>query len=205
MRCAPTEDASFVVPADVSGRFTRRRYLGFVVLLLVYVAHALDSRWAGIRRCSWTSSIAPSTCSGPPSTRRTAWLAFFLLSGVGFLLLVVTALWGRVWCGYACPQTVFLEGVYPAHRACSSRGRATSRLKREQAGVSARARLAQGAEARGVPAALRSLVAHVFLSYFVSLPALFAMMRARPAEHPEAFAWAARHDWRHVLQLRLVP
>jgi cytochrome c oxidase accessory protein FixG len=35
------------------------------------------------------------------------------------------------------------------------------------------------------------LVAHVFLSYFVSLPGLFVMVRDRPAEHPEAFAWAS--------------
>jgi cytochrome c oxidase accessory protein FixG len=38
---------------------------------------------------------------------------------------------------------------------------------------------------------LSFVVAHVFLSYFVSLSALFAMMRDRPLEHPEAFAWAA--------------
>ncbi|MGI9629100.1 MAG: cytochrome c oxidase accessory protein CcoG [Longimicrobiales bacterium] len=37
---------------------------------------------------------------------------FFLVLLVLFLaftLFFVTALWGRIWCGYACPQTVFLE------------------------------------------------------------------------------------------------
>jgi cytochrome c oxidase accessory protein FixG len=38
--------------------------------------------------------------------------AFFLLLLMLFLafsLFFFTALWGRLWCGYACPQTVFLE------------------------------------------------------------------------------------------------
>ena len=35
-------------------------------------------------------------------------LHVLLLTG-GVLLFFVTALWGRVWCGYACPQTIFNE------------------------------------------------------------------------------------------------
>jgi cytochrome c oxidase accessory protein FixG len=33
------------------------------------------------------------------------------------------------------------------------------------------------------------LVAHIFLSYFTSLPKTFAMVRQSPAAHPQAFAW----------------
>ena len=33
-------------------------------------------------------------------------------------------------------------------------------------------------------------IAHVFLSYFVSLPSLWTMMRGSPAAHPVAFAWS---------------
>ena len=33
------------------------------------------------------------------------------------------------------------------------------------------------------------LVAHIFVSYFVSLPALWTMMHQSPGEHPEAFGW----------------
>jgi cytochrome c oxidase accessory protein FixG len=32
-------------------------------------------------------------------------------------------------------------------------------------------------------------IAHVILSYFASLPAVFRMVRAAPSQHPEAFAW----------------
>lgn len=36
----------------------------------------------------------------------------FLLLGFAFTLAFVTARWGRVWCGFACPQTVFIEAIY---------------------------------------------------------------------------------------------
>ncbi|HQZ27784.1 MAG TPA: 4Fe-4S binding protein, partial [Verrucomicrobiales bacterium] len=40
------------------------------------------------------------------------WIGFFLLTGLGFSLFYVTALFGRIWCGWACPYTVFLEHLY---------------------------------------------------------------------------------------------
>ena len=35
-----------------------------------------------------------------------------VLIGILFLILAVTSLWGRVWCGWACPHPVFLEFLY---------------------------------------------------------------------------------------------
>ena len=29
-----------------------------------------------------------------------------------FAFAFVTVAWGRVWCGWACPQTVFVEGIF---------------------------------------------------------------------------------------------
>ena len=49
------------------------------------------------------------------------WLVLFLATAVGFALLFVTAWRGRVWCGWACPQTVFLEGLYRPDRALRRR------------------------------------------------------------------------------------
>ena len=40
------------------------------------------------------------------------WLLFFVVSGVGFGLFYVTSLLGRIWCGWACPYTVFLDHVF---------------------------------------------------------------------------------------------
>ena len=39
-------------------------------------------------------------------------LLFFLATGGAFALIVGSALWGRAWCAWGCPQTVLLDQVY---------------------------------------------------------------------------------------------
>lgn len=39
-------------------------------------------------------------------------LIFFVLAILTLSLAFITAIWGRVWCGWGCPQTVFLDGIY---------------------------------------------------------------------------------------------
>ncbi len=39
-------------------------------------------------------------------------LLLFLLLGGALSLAFVTSVWGRVWCGWTCPQTVFIDGLY---------------------------------------------------------------------------------------------
>jgi len=115
------------------------------------------------------------------------WLMFFALSGVGFGLVYATALLGRVWCGWACPQTVFLEAVFrPIERLLN--GPRNVALRRASGGMSVdRAWRAVATHGTYVVAAL--VVAHIFLAYFVSIPRVFEMVRRNPAAHSEAFAW----------------
>lgn len=40
------------------------------------------------------------------------WLLFFLGVAAGVVLFLATAWAGRVWCGYACPQSVFTEQIF---------------------------------------------------------------------------------------------
>lgn len=39
-------------------------------------------------------------------------LIFFILAFLSIGLAFITAVWGRIWCGWACPQTVFIDGVF---------------------------------------------------------------------------------------------
>jgi len=39
-------------------------------------------------------------------------MLFFVLAIAVFGLALLTAIWGRVWCGWACPQTVFIDGLF---------------------------------------------------------------------------------------------
>ncbi len=96
------------------------------------------------------------------------WLLFFLLTGVGFSLVLVTTLLGRVWCGWACPQTVFLEGMFrPLERILE--GTREARMRRDRRPLDARQDLAR--TAKHTPSSSRRCsLAHVFVAYFVSLP-----------------------------------
>jgi cytochrome c oxidase accessory protein FixG len=83
---------------------------------------------------------------------------------------------------------VFLEGVFRRVERLIE-GPRNARLRRD-AGPLSLPTVARKIAKHAAFIVLSLLVAHVFLSYFVSLPALFSMMRERPREHPEAFAWA---------------
>jgi cytochrome c oxidase accessory protein FixG len=178
---------NFVVPADVSGRFHTRRLVIFAALIAIYVllpwievgghpAVFLDLQHRAFYLFGFTFNA------------QDVWMAFFLLSGTGFVLIFIAAMLGRLWCGYACPQTVFLDGVF-RHVDRFFEGPRNVRLKRDK-GPFTFDKAWRKLGKHGVFAVLAFLVAHIFLSYFVSLPALFEMVRTSPAEHPEAFAWA---------------
>ena len=175
-------------PADVRGRFTRRRNALTVLLIAVYVALP----WIPIGGHPAVFLDVPERrfyLFGLSFNAQDAWLTFFLLAGIGLTLLLVTAVLGRVWCGYACPQTVFLEGVFRRVERWID-GPAQARKRLDAAPLSGR-KLARRVAKHLAFAALAAAVAHVFLAYFVSLPGLFSMVRGSPSQHPEAFAWAA--------------
>ena len=39
-------------------------------------------------------------------------LLFFVLASFSLGLLLATSIWGRVWCGWACPQTITIDGIF---------------------------------------------------------------------------------------------
>jgi cytochrome c oxidase accessory protein FixG len=98
----------WVYPQSIDGAFTRLRrwtFLGLHVLLFV-------APWITVRG-------NPAFLIDLPHRRLflfgqiftaadTIFLLLFLLF-MAFSLFFFTAVFGRIWCGYACPQTVFLE------------------------------------------------------------------------------------------------
>ncbi len=103
-------------------------------------------------------------------------LALFIL-GIFITILLVTALLGRIWCGWGCPQTVYMEFVYrpieryfigaPGHRA------KTGWWRRPGMYLSY--------------LAVSAFLAHVFLAYFVGVDALLSWTTQSPFEHPASF------------------
>jgi cytochrome c oxidase accessory protein FixG len=170
----------------VKGRWTTLRRIGFALLIAIYAVLP----WIEINgnpAVFLDIQHRKFFLFGLTFNAQDVWLAFFLLTGIGFGLIVLTALLGRVWCGYACPQTVFLEGVYRRVERIIE-GPRSARIKRN-AGPMTFDKLWRKSVKHGIFVVLSLLVAHIFISYFVSLPKLFEMVRSNPTDHPEAFAW----------------
>lgn len=178
---------NYVHPADVTGRFDRLRKVVFGLLIGIWaVLPWLDV--GGHPALFIDIEHRRFFLFGHTFNAQDVWLSFFLISGVGFALIVVTALWGRVWCGYACPHTVFLEGVFrPIERWLE--GPRLVRIKRNKSDLSFD-KLWRKALKHALYAVVAFLVAHIVLAYFVSLPAVYSMVLKRPSAHPTAFAWA---------------
>ncbi len=175
-----------IQPADVSGRFHRAR-TSMLGLLIVFWAALPWVKLGGHPAVFLDVDTREFFLFGATFNAQDTWLLFFLMTGVGFGLVYATALAGRVWCGWACPQTVFLEGVYRRiERAVE--GPREKRLRRN-AGPWNLDRIARKLTTHGLYVAASLLLAHIFLSYFASLPKTFTMVRQSPSAHPEAFAW----------------
>ena len=107
-----------------------------------------------------------------------------MLFGLTIVLTVflVTALAGRVWCGWGCPQTVYLEWVFRPIERLFEGPPGESRKLDARSGVSWR-RLAKW----GVYLVLAFALANVFLAYFVSADTVASWVRGSPADHPVGF------------------
>ncbi|MBK6849106.1 MAG: cytochrome c oxidase accessory protein CcoG [Proteobacteria bacterium] len=173
-----------IVPADVSGRFTRARRVVFFVLIWIYAALP----WVhigGHPAVFLDLETRHFYLFGGIFDARDVWMMTFLLTGLVFTLLVVTALLGRAWCGWACPQTVFVDGVYRRIERLFQGSREVHR--RRDAGPWTASRILRKIGTHAGYAIVSLLLANVAISYFVSLPRLFQMMQRSPAEHAEAF------------------
>ncbi|MBI5627922.1 MAG: cytochrome c oxidase accessory protein CcoG, partial [Candidatus Rokubacteria bacterium] len=109
-----------------------------------------------------------------------------VLLALSLVLLIVgiclaTALIGRVWCGWLCPQTVYLEFVYrPIERFFD--GAPGPRHKPGKRSSPVRKGLKYGAYLL-----VSMYLAHTFLAYFVGVDALSEWIRRSPFTHPVAF------------------
>ncbi|QDG53681.1 cytochrome c oxidase accessory protein CcoG [Persicimonas caeni] len=106
-------------------------------------------------------------------------MVFLLLSLLGVFIL--TAFLGRVWCGWGCPQTVYLEFVFrPIERLIE--GREMQRKRRDEGPWNFDKIWRKGAK-WGIFAAIAIFLSHAFLAYFVSWDSLLAWMGGSPGEH----------------------
>jgi cytochrome c oxidase accessory protein FixG len=177
-----------IYPADVRGRFHRARSAVFVLLMMILIAlpfvsiHGRPGIWLDV-------ATRHFYFFGGAFNAQDTYLMFFVLTLLAFTIVVLTTILGRVWCGWACPQTVFLEGLYrPIERLFQ--GDRNNRMKRD-AGPWTFDRSWRFLATQGVYLVLSTALAHVFVAYFVSASRLFGMMSHGPGQNPEPFVWVA--------------
>ena len=181
----PDGSRFFPHPADVKGRFTTARRLVGILLIAIYVllpwipvnghpAVLLDVTHGKFHLFGITLLV------------HDLWLLFFVVSGVGFGLFYITSLLGRIWCGWACPYTVFLDHVFRRiERGIEGDAPARRQLDAAPWGP---AKIAKRGLKHLLFAACALGIAHVGLSYFIPLPQLYAYMHSSPFSHIAVFS-----------------
>ena len=106
---------------------------------------------------------------------------------LGFLLgtlvsiILISAVFGRIWCGWGCPQTVYLEFVYrPIERWIE--GAEHVRKRRDEGPLTFDKAWRKTAK-WGVYAVLSLVLAHTFVSYFVGWERLLVWMQGDPRDN----------------------
>lgn len=182
----PDGSRNAIHPADVRGRFQIRKQVLWWLLIAVY----LVVPWLRIGERPVLLIDIPARhfyLLGQTFNAQDFWLAFFFITGLGFGLFVLAGLLGRVWCGYACPQTVFLEGVYRRIERWIEGGPA-ARRKLDQAPFAQK--FPRRALKMAVFLLLSAGIAHSFLGYFMPVEVLVEAVTSSPGKHPSAFLFA---------------
>lgn len=111
---------------------------------------------------------------------------FFIIGTFAIALLFFTTLYGRVWCGWACPQTVFIEGFF-------------RRIERWVEGNHVKQRELDKRDwdfykirTKGLKWFLFTVgslvVTHSFLAYFIGTDQVLQIVLHPPSENPGSFA-----------------
>lgn len=101
----------YVIPAEVQGYYRKWRTAVYTFLIFIF----LVLPWTKFRGEQTVLLDFPQRrflFFGHSFYAHDAPMVFFILATFVFLILLVTAWWGRVWCGWACPQTVFIDSLF---------------------------------------------------------------------------------------------
>jgi cytochrome c oxidase accessory protein FixG len=181
------EDGSrrWIRPRPSPGRFlTRRRTLAYVLMLVFFGIPYV--RVGGKPLVLLDLPRREFTFAGVTFLPTDTLLLMLLMGSILIGIFLLTALFGRVWCGWACPQTVYMEFLFrPIERLLEGGRSGSLQLDREgRAGQLNPRRLAKYA----VYLVLALFLAHTFLAYFVGVDQLAVWVRRSPFEHWTSFA-----------------
>lgn len=168
-------------PRLATGRYwNRRRWFGYA--LIAFFVTLPHLRYAGKPPLLLDIPARQLTVMGHTFLPTDTLLLALGMVSVFLTIMATTTLTGRVWCGWACPQTVYTEFLFrPIDRLFEGTKGRGGKPRRTVTGPLAVARFA-------IYAILSMALAHTFLSYFVGTDKLATWIQSSPFEHPLAFA-----------------
>lgn len=178
------EDGSrrWIRPKPADGRWLVRRRAVAYALMLFYLAFP-HLRWNGK---PWMLLDLPRrefTFFGSTFLPTDTLLLMLLFVSTLVFIFLLTALFGRVWCGWACPQTVWMEFLFrPIERLVEGGVNASRQLDREKRHFAPRRLLKYATYA-----VLAVALGNTFLAYFVGTDALREWVTRSPIAHPTPF------------------
>ena len=176
----------FMFPADTHGRFTLARRIVAYSLIAFY----LSLPWIKINGYPAVFlDVAQRRFHlfGITFAAQDMWLLFFVITGLGFSLFFITALLGRVWCGWACPQTVYLEHIFRRIEVWIE-GDAVARRTLDE-GPWTPEKISKRVGKHAAYLVVSAVLTHGFLAYFVSVPQVWTMVRSAPTENWSVFVF----------------
>lgn len=186
-RLATTDEKGrriFLHPQDVSGKYrTRRNGMHFVLIVFFLVLPWIQigghqALWIDIGRRRFSVFGLLFWAHDAP-------ILVFLLAGFAITLVFITAVWGRFWCGWACPQTVFIDGVFRRiERWIEGDSLARRRLDKQSWNLD---KLFKRAAKWSAYLLVSLIITHSFLAYFIGTGPLLKMMQGSPAQNPGDF------------------
>lgn len=178
----------FVYPADVKGYFRTKRTQVQGVLLVLF----LFLPWLKIdgKQALLLDFIGRKfEIFGLSLRAHNAPLLLLLLVTLAFGIFFITAVFGRVWCGWACPQTVFIDGVFRRIERWIE-GPALERRKLNSEKMSSR-KFGKKLAKWSLFLAATLVITHSFLAYFVGTDALRQMITQSPFDNFGSFLFMA--------------
>lgn len=170
----------WINPKLSTGSWWKRRRVVAYALMVVFVAIP-HLRIGGKPAILLDIAARKFTVLGKTFLPTDTMLLALLMLSVFFTIVLVTAITGRAWCGWACPQTVYMEFLFrPIDRVF---GGTTGKGGKPKANRNAAMSVARV----GVYVLLCMFLAHTFLAYFVGTEKLALWIRSSPIDHPAAF------------------
>jgi cytochrome c oxidase accessory protein FixG len=186
-RLASTDETGkrvYFYPEDVKGFWTQFRKYFFFFLIAIYLI--VPWIYVGGEQIVLLDLVGRKfRFFGLEFMAHDSPVLIFPLLAFAFFVGGITAIYGRLWCGFACPQTVFIDGIYRRIERLIE-GNARKRAKLDKEGLGPEKIFKKGLK-WGLFFLVSTHIAHSLVGYFVGTHNLVTITSQNPNHHFSLF------------------